>query len=632
MKGETMKGETMKGETMKGETEKGETCKGETMKGETMKGETMKGETMKGETMKGETMKDETEKGETKKGETKKGETMQGETEKVYTFLLYLKFTFPCKQPSCEEPSCKQPSCEEPSCEEPSCEEPSRKEPSREEPSRKEPSRKEPSRKEPSREEPSREEPSREEPSCEEPSCEEPSSQKMVDSEVYHPHVADLIRWATEQCSQMLNETPVPGDGVYCPGFFDGFACFNHTRAGTLGRVLCSEALPVFPAEDVSSFVFLQCLDSGQWERADNQSRANYSACTTETTQVTDTSHIYLFFAGSAISVVLLAFSLLVFQGFLQLRCDRVTIHKNLFVSYLLTSVVWTIYYKTVILNGHVILENPLWCRVLHMVAHYCSASNFSWMLCEGLYLHIIMAHALRTGKKLIKCLVIGGWGVPFLFNVVYGAVRASTPSSLDRCWITDDHTLWIVSGPIAASILVNIGILINLVRLLMTKLRQIPDANQSRKAAKATLILVPLFGLHYLVLPLMPPADTLMHTVYLHIMALLFSLQGALVSIIFCLCNGEVRTLIRRKWQQHRLMSGRTAGHTAGLTSTTFIDGYSVVDSTRDGTVQRSRVVGDYKTTDTFELQACPLATTPLVQVCPQPTTPLMEQADGNL
>ena len=45
---------------------------------------------------------------------------------------------------------------------------------------------------------------------------------------------------------------------------------------------------------------------------------------------------------------------------FRQLRCDRITIHKNLFLSYVLTGVAWVLYYVFVALDGHIILQNPV--------------------------------------------------------------------------------------------------------------------------------------------------------------------------------------------------------------------------------------------------------------------------------
>ncbi|GFS15198.1 calcitonin receptor [Elysia marginata] len=212
---------------------------------------------------------------------------------------------------------------------------------------------------------------------------------------------------------------------------------------------------------------------------------------------------------------------------------------------------------------------NTVWCRYLHALAQYFSTTNFSWMCCEGLYLHIIMAHALHTSKKLIKCLIIGGWGVPLVLTAVYAAVRATISGSGKKCWIEEDSVQWIIAGPILASVVINICILINLVRLLMTKLQHVPDVQQGRKAVKATLILVPLFGLQFLVFPVRPAEDSPLHDVYLHFMALLMSLQ--------------VQSLIVRKWHQYRLMTSRKTRKNLGFTSSTYVDAYSVVDTTRE-------------------------------------------------
>lgn len=70
---------------------------------------------------------------------------------------------------------------------------------------------------------------------------------------------------------------------------------------------------------------------------------------------------------------------------------------------------------------------------------------------------------------------------------------------------------------------------LINVVRVLFKKLH--PCASQSaplavRKAARATLILVPLFGLHNMLLPLRPEAGAYLDKFYQLLSALLVSLQ----------------------------------------------------------------------------------------------------------
>ncbi|GFO35729.1 calcitonin receptor [Plakobranchus ocellatus] len=51
---------------------------------------------------------------------------------------------------------------------------------------------------------------------------------------------------------------------------------------------------------------------------------------------------------GYAISLVLLVISLIIFTYFRQLRCSRVILHQHLFVSFILTGIMWVVSYLTV--------------------------------------------------------------------------------------------------------------------------------------------------------------------------------------------------------------------------------------------------------------------------------------------
>lgn len=43
-----------------------------------------------------------------------------------------------------------------------------------------------------------------------------------------------------------------------------------------------------------------------------------------------------------------------------QLQCDRVTLHKNLFLSYILNGIAWILYYTLAALDGEVLSQNPV--------------------------------------------------------------------------------------------------------------------------------------------------------------------------------------------------------------------------------------------------------------------------------
>ncbi|KAF8795858.1 Calcitonin gene-related peptide type 1 like protein [Argiope bruennichi] len=85
------------------------------------------------------------------------------------------------------------------------------------------------------------------------------------------------------------------------------------------------------------------------------------------------------------------------------------------------------------------------------------------------------------------------------------------------------------------------------------------------RKAVRATLVLVPLFGLHFCIIIYRPPQSTRcdLLTAYTYFSHAMDGLQGLLVSLIFCYMNGEVIYLQKRTYQRYRLRHGIGRGRT---------------------------------------------------------------------
>lgn len=72
--------------------------------------------------------------------------------------------------------------------------------------------------------------------------------------------------------------------------------------------------------------------------------------------------------------------------------------------------------------------------------------------------------------------------------------------------------------------------------------------SSRTGKAVRATLILIPLLGLQYIVTPFRPEPGTSWEPVYQVTSAVVASGQGLCVALLFCFCNGEVRRKVRRR------------------------------------------------------------------------------------
>ncbi|KAK2151258.1 hypothetical protein LSH36_369g00003 [Paralvinella palmiformis] len=114
------------------------------------------------------------------------------------------------------------------------------------------------------------------------------------------------------------------------------------------------------------------------------------------------------------------------------------------------------------------------------------------------------------------------------------------------------------------------------------------PDTNQTRKAVRATLILIPLLGLQFILFPFAPEEkDQIIYHVYRMGSAFVTSFQGFFVALIFCFLNGEILSLVKRKWEQHQLMHGKTRNcyaHTA----------YTMAEHTNNAVANGNRLVDD--------------------------------------
>uniref|UniRef100_T1JAY3 Calcitonin receptor n=1 Tax=Strigamia maritima TaxID=126957 RepID=T1JAY3_STRMM len=364
-----------------------------------------------------------------------------------------------------------------------------------------------------------------------------------LESDILHD-----INLAEEQCriqlKQVITRTE-SNETAFCHGTFDGWSCWNDTPANQVAYAKCPAFITGF---DPNRFAQKHCLADGTWFRHPdtNTTWSNYTSCVDVEDLKFRQKIINYYITGYSVSLVALVISMVIFFYFKALRCCRITIHKNLFLSFIINNSFWISWYTTTN-KSEMFWANEAGCQIFHVLLQYFLTCNYFWMFCEGLYLHTILVIAFVNETVIMRWLYIIGWLVPAIFTTFYGVIRSYFPA----------HT----------ELYVNLIFLINIVSVLVTKIRDVnsSDINQTKKAVRATLILIPLLGLHFLMMPFRPDPGAPGEDVYQTVSAIVTSLQlikpfqGLSVSCLFCFFNGEVITLISRKWNQTRVLNNRS-------------------------------------------------------------------------
>ncbi|XP_022235093.1 calcitonin gene-related peptide type 1 receptor-like [Limulus polyphemus] len=113
------------------------------------------------------------------------------------------------------------------------------------------------------------------------------------------------------------------------------------------------------------------------------------------------------------------------------------------------------------------------------------------------------------------------------------------------------------MNAPNLLCLLLNLAFLCNIIRVLVTKLRAVHtnEPSQFRKAVRATLVLVPLFGLHFTLIIYRPDSGSCgWLEAYFYLSYAMDGLQGCMVAFIFCYMNGEVQYLLKRSFHRFKL------------------------------------------------------------------------------
>ncbi|KAK0167203.1 hypothetical protein PV327_004632 [Microctonus hyperodae] len=381
----------------------------------------------------------------------------------------------------------------------------------------------------------------------------------------------------------------------WCPETWDSILCWPPTAPETLAELPCPHYIAGF---DLKANATRQCMSNGEWyfNSETNNTWSNYTQCysTQLVTVLMDLPNVQSHNAtlikkylpiikiistvGYAVSLSTLIVAFCILATIKKLRCARNMLHMHLFASFM-TRAFMALLKDMLFISGlgfssNVLIRNgeSYWrvnndssgtnwhCKAFTSLWQYFILANYLWILMEGLYLHNLVFFALfSNSNSSIRSYVVLGWGLPVFFVLPWISMRVALEDTF--CWTTNTNSLVFLAIriPTILSILVNFVLFINIVRVLFSKLRSTvsEETHLYRRWAKSTLVLVPLFGIHYTVflgLSYSIDVDEKVELIWLTGDQLFASFQGFFVAVLYCFLNGEVRTevsrsLRRKKW-----------------------------------------------------------------------------------
>ncbi|XP_053700283.1 pituitary adenylate cyclase-activating polypeptide type I receptor-like [Synchiropus splendidus] len=402
-----------------------------------------------------------------------------------------------------------------------------------------------------------------------------------------HPDCALVVQHKKDQeeCTRILHEEErIRGNQTECPTVWDDVRCWHRAEVGQVIRVSCANVSLLFNNQ---GFIYRNCSSAGWSSIYPSYTEAceflDDEELEPETTYFSNFKQVYT--AGYATSLISLISAIFVFTAFRKFHCTRNYIHMNLFFSFILRAS--AVFIKDGILFADENLDHCFMsttsCKAAVVFFQFSILANYFWLLVEGMYLQTLLALTFVFQKKYFWWYILIGWGLPTTIITAWILTRSFYD---DRgCWDDTDVSFiwWIIKGPITASLLVNFIIFINVIRILVQKLRSPGvggnDTSHFKRLAKSTLLLIPLFGMHYMVFAFLPENTGAEARIFIELG--LGSFQGFVVALLYCFLNGEVQAEFKKrfwKWQTQSYLSYSLRRRTL-FTESSTITQISVLD-----------------------------------------------------
>ncbi|BFZ01462.1 hypothetical protein BsWGS_04501 [Bradybaena similaris] len=363
--------------------------------------------------------------------------------------------------------------------------------------------------------------------------------------------------------------------GRGCEMVWDNILCWDQASPGSLQQQPCPNYIHGF---DTNEFATKLCTPNGTWYRQSENSKhwTNYTACHTAYNIKVDEDHgerlklIQTIGYGISLCSLVIAVSLMLCS---RLKSKSNTLHLNLFLAFILRAS-FSFAHRILFVNGLGLKKDVEWksdgtlafihyglhweCRLLQTTFMYTICASQMWIFVEGLYLHMLIYRTLSTESNGVRPYIILGWVLPLAVVIPWIFVKALVDNTL--CWnVSANHMyIWILQGPMLATVVLNFVFFLNISRVLCSRVRSSQrhmGRSKYRHLVKFILVLVPLFGVFYIILTVVFPLGyaSRFDIRQMYAEQTYNAFQGLLLALLFCFLNKEVHSEIKRIWWRRR-------------------------------------------------------------------------------
>ncbi|XP_060524517.1 corticotropin-releasing factor receptor 2-like isoform X2 [Cylas formicarius] len=358
-------------------------------------------------------------------------------------------------------------------------------------------------------------------------------------------------------CSNAMTGENIVSTAEYCPVVWDAWSCFPRTKVNTTRLITCSSQAYQNPDGVCALESRKDCLWNSSTGLAEWNQQTDYSTCAIAPVYLKRYSfHVIFLYVciGCSLPAIAIFFAFSTFR-----ETTRVILHRNLLIAIVVRNVL-TILAKDLVLidalqsnaiSNHVMERNTVGCRVLAFFVSAATNSIYACMFVDGYYLHAAIVRSFaKEPRRLHLYLVV------LILTLVPSIIWATIVGINGRvdCWMVDRHNeQWAVDGLRIVILLINSGLLLDIIRVMISKMKQGGPTRQTKAAFRATLFLIPLFGLHIFITAKKVVVDEscLAEDVYDYFRYSMEALQGIFVAVLFCYANrevhGEIRNALRK-------------------------------------------------------------------------------------